>query len=191
MWSVSHSGLCRLVLTHVALPAVRFSCPRRAPAVRVCPCRTSLSLFGPPYRSPVALFVRAGALRVAPPTLSFRPGGLSFELSPLSAGPRVDFALRVCHLFVQHPARVGARSCRPPPGFPVPNLYSFGRSASAVRPCCPCVSPDPPVKCLVVSGRSTGTLGGDVVRRRSGRPLSCGAPGSQGVTPPKPVMPTI
>lgn len=50
---------------------------------------------------------------------------------------------------------------------------------SPMLPDASCVTP---VKCLVVSGRPTGPFGSGSARRRSGRPLSCGAPSFQGVT---------
>lgn len=47
-------------LAHVALPAVRYSCPRRAPAVRVRPSHVPLCCSAHAHRSPVAcLFGRA------------------------------------------------------------------------------------------------------------------------------------
>lgn len=94
-------------LARVALPAVRYSCPCRAPAVRVRPSHIPLYLFGPPHRSLGSLFVRA--LRLCRPPMSF----------------------------VQHPARVGTRRCHPPPDSPCRTLICSGAlpllSAHAAR----------------------------------------------------------
>jgi hypothetical protein len=164
--------------------AVRSSCPRRnallfgsahvAHTVAVRPARIVRRLQCSFGRAPsVSPRLRGRSARV----------GLSFNLSPSVRSPCRPPPCCV----VRSAFRAGGRTFVSPTALvlltsSVPNICSFGRPTSVVHPCCPCAPSVAPVMCFAVPGRSNGTLGGDVVRRRSGRPLSCGAPGSQGVT---------